>query len=376
MTTGLRSGGLIKVLGLLTIFAWLGTTPLAAALLPGVDHITQREFDGIRALLDAGEATETLEVKYQRLVQKQVFSDLQKLYDPRNASRLKITYASFEPDLYLDSHGTLNVSSGDDAGFGLHVIKRLELPLADGKWRTIEVNEHWAQERLKGGLFLPDELRVKVQVADGPRRVAGSEKMYLFDSFRLAWGPSREIAILRRSKFDGDAGKKKVMRVPVSAPFSCMGCHEDYSMADYFSESFNHRDEARNYEAIVPDAHYKIPLEKTRGFRQYLTNLRHRHGASRSFVEQVKKDLLDPAFSMEVPGIIPALERMKDSFGWLPEDLPWSRETYSSPLLALQQQATYPFEGLVYLDAIEDYFEGKYRWWDPEIVVPTRSPYR
>ena len=72
----------------------------AIPLIAGLEGIQQKQWDQIQEWLKLPEGSRDLEVRYQRLVQKQVFLDLLKLYAPENGAQVKVTYASFTPDLY------------------------------------------------------------------------------------------------------------------------------------------------------------------------------------------------------------------------------------------------------------------------------------
>ena len=346
---------------------------LSSQILPSLEYWDQTRWDQVQKWFSERQGSEALEMKYQQLVQRQVFSDLMKLYAPENASRVEITYASFAPDLLQNPSQAPLANFGEDVGLGLHVIKRLKVPVSGGGHRLIEVNEHWAEDRKSGGLFFPDELRVKIQVARPTVFAVKPTVIHLFDSFRLAWGPNREIAILRRSRFHSK-GSEKQMRVPVSAPFSCLECHHDTDVSEHFASPFLKPGETRNPNRIVQDSHFTIPLGDTKGFQQFLVNLKSRADISLTELTSIEKSLQNPATSMVLPGIREALQQNFSSTQWVKEDLPWAR-TYSSLSQAIWQQGAYPVAGQIFLDVIEETFEGKYRWWDPEIVIPPDRNY-
>jgi hypothetical protein len=329
-----------------------------------VPHLTPENIERIHVLLTppfTGRNLEQVETEYQEIVQRQTFADMKLLYAPENAAHVSVTYPAFHP-----SDG----KPGKDRGFGLHVVKRLTLPLGEGKTKIIYVNEQWPEDREgDGGLFFPDEIRIQTLVFEGPRHVPGSEKLYLFDSIRLAWGQVREIEIARRTRYayDEETGhnRLKLMRVPVSAPLSCIGCHHSPSP---LVKDFLGAGEAVNHEAIVQDGYFDRPLDETRGFRDYMSYLAKRR-APEKFVDRVRAALLDPAKSMEVPGIEAALARSAGAFSWLPADsgLPYGED----PLLWRNRQGVYQSSSGDWLvDATEDTFEGKYRYWFPEVAVP------
>jgi len=324
-------------------FLCMGALAAPRKLLPNLSHLTPQILERLEQSL----ASENDE-HYQTLLHAHTLSELRTLYAADNSSRVETVYASFAADLP-------GFHASDDEGFGLHVVKRLKV--AD---RTLLVNEHWPIDRETGGLLLPDEIRVQSQVFQGEARVPGSQDTYLFDSLRMAWGPDGEIEIFRR------AHVKDHMRVPVIAPRSCLNCHAT-DMSGSFAADFLESGEARNFETIVSDSHFALPYQKQRGLRQYLDFLKARHG-SPEFLSAVQQRLERPNENLNLPGILPALNRSSVQF--LGDDLPWNRSSYSSLHQAYGQQGTYLTEQGWYLDALEDIFEGKYRWWTPRIVVP------
>lgn len=355
-------GGVIKLSILFSIFAVNGVIQ-ATLVLHGLEHMTEERGKTLKDLLTSRASTanwEALEMRYQALVQPQIFSDLIQLYDPRNAGKVRITYASFTPEN----------GSGDDIGFGLHIVKRLTIHGKDGRSRRIDVNEHWAMERRTGGLLLPDEIRIKSLVFEGERGSRASQKLYLFDSFRLAWSESREIAILRRSVYDG-VHRMNTLRAPVSAPFSCQGCHLGRS-SDSFADDFLADEEARDFEAIVQPSCFQLPPEKMRGFREYIEHLKEMPSVDGNFIGEVEENLSDISRASTVPGLRQALIDQLHSLHWIHGDRPWAR-TYSYIGLAQYQQGTYLLGDTWYLDEVEEHFEGKYRWWLPEVVIPFPS---
>lgn len=302
---------------------------------------------------------EQAEIHYQEEVQRQTFSDLLEVYAPKNREHLKIAYASFTSN---DSQG-----GGDDLGFGLHIVKRLELPVSAGKTRVIDVNELWGEDTRTGGLFLPDEIRIKTMVFEGPRKVPGSEKLYFFDSIRVAWGVSQdEVALYRRTKYSFYDGKNyiKAMRVPVSAPFSCRGCHKPTSR---LANAFLKEGETRNYEAIVQDSHFTLPPEQMRGFQQYVDYLKASH-RSPEFIEKARATLKKISQASAVPGLYDAIQKavVANERNWLSEDEPQNGSSY----LYSGRQGYYQVDGRWMKDPLEDIFEGKYRWWEPRVVIP------
>ncbi len=298
---------------------------------------------------------EDFEVNYQSFVQPQTFADLQKIYDPKNQEKLLIAYPTFIPE---------KGSPGEDRGFGFHVVKRLIIPLPNGEKKIIDVNEQWAENQKNRGLFLPDEIRIKTRVVSGDRHVAGSERQYLFDSVRLAWNETNEISIARQTRYrnrEGNMGMKP-MRVPVSAPISCMACH-DAGTSHYIK--FLADGETRNHEAIVQDSYFKLSPKEMDGYQEYVDYLTSKK-VPETFLTKVKRDLEDPVTAFAVPGLYEALEQQRQSFSWLGEDDSFRPFTF----LTHDSQGVYERRGSWFIDANESVFEGKYQWWQPFTAVP------
>src|SRR5690349_7609777 len=189
---------------------------LFGVLAPFLSPADFKEIQRIQDAIKSDTNLEAAEKSYHVITQKQILSDLLTLYDEKNAEKLEITFPSFTPD---GPHRPMG-----DFGFGLHVVKRLTLELPGGETKVIEVNEEWAEDRTTGGLFAPDEIRVKTRVLSGPRFVEGSETQYLYDLLRVAWGPEAKSAkLVRRTRFTFHEGGNlhKRMRVPVSSPYLC-----------------------------------------------------------------------------------------------------------------------------------------------------------
>jgi hypothetical protein len=307
-----------------------------------------------------------IEERYQTLVQRQTFPDFAEIYDPKNEDQLQITYARFTQE---DQWG-----GGPDRGFGLEVIKKLVLSLDAGHTKTIVVNEHWSQDRNFSGLFYPDEIRGKTQVYDGARSVRGSERLYLFDSFRIAWAPEYDEdrgkpprpVLYRQSLYSTseDSRPLEQRRVPVSAPISCTRCHRS---GNEFAKDFLETGERMNHESIVQDNYFNQPIEATQGFTEYLEDLNlHRDPQDR--VEQIRAALLNPKRSMRVPGLYEALLGLAaNQLPWLAEDKEFTGlSMFGSTLLA----GVYPCSLGFCVDAIEAVVEGKYLWWQPAVAIP------
>jgi hypothetical protein len=301
------------------------------------------------------------EIQYQDGVHEQTMADLAQIYWPENADRLQVTYASFTPES--------SARPGDDRGYGLHVVKRLDLPVPGGGSRTIYVNEQWPEDKASKGLLLPDEIRIRTQVVSGPRRVKGSEKLYVFDSVRVAWGPfNRESQLARRTVYRraGNRNQLKVTRTNVSAPLSCAVCHNSGNrLADAFLAS----GEARNYEAIVQDSHFTLAPDRMRGFRQYIAYL-DKSRVDPSTIQRTKAALSQPTAATRVPGLLEVIvsTSKRGMAIWLADDL---AVLDSNVELVKANNGVYrDRSGNWWTDAIQDVIEGKYVWWEPVPVIP------
>lgn len=296
------------------------------------------------------------EQEYQATLQPQTFADVAAVYDPAHAARVETTFAAFTPE---------GATPGRDLGFGLHVVRRLTLPLPDGGERTIEVNEQWPEDRASGGLFLPDEVRVKMQYRDGPRRVPGSEDLFLYDSFRVAWGAEGTLPVLaRRSRYRDEPtrGKSRAaqMRSPVSAPFLCITCHR---AGERFARPFLEEGETRNGESIVQDSTFRKKLEVMPGWVKYEAYLRGR-GIDDAGIARARAGvdrLRDPQVLASLRTV---LLREPQVVTWLGEDVAIAEVPGT-----LLRQGTYARRGLIYLDALETLVPGKYSDWFPHTAV-------
>ncbi len=323
---------------------------------PGVPHLSEESAAFLQALRASGDGE-----SYQQRVNRHTLADLKLLYAPENASKVEVFYSGFNSD--TPDPNPKKFRPGDDLGYGLHVIRRLRI-----QDRNIFVNEHWPTDRETGGIILPDEIRVQFQAFEGPERIPGSELTYLYDSFRIAWGPSGEVEFYRQT-----SKHNPQRRVPVTAPESCMECHNPGTSQD-FAHAFLEPGEFRNFETIVADSNFRLPYREQKGLKKYLAYLREEKKAPGKFVERAAQLLETPASTLQLPDILAALRRHENSANWLPGDAPWARESYSSIGLAHFQQGSYLVEGKWYLDALEEVFEGKYRWWFPPIVVRGNIP--
>ncbi len=304
-----------------------------------------------------GKNLEAFEESYQKFVQAQTYRDLQSVYDPANRAKLQIAYATFVP------HGG---SPGHDLGYGFHVVKRLELTLPNGAVKVIDVNEQWPESGITHGLLFPDEIRIKTRVRDGERDVPGSERDFLFDSIRLAWDDQNgfEIARQTRYRWDGEKNKMRQLRVPVSAPISCLGCHHT-STIKTLSQPYLGAGETMSSEAVVQRSFFKKPLAEQHGYRDYVAHLE-AIGMEAEFIAKVKRDLEDPHTAFAVPGIVEKLEQEMAAFSFGQGDQPLEANAFYDK----DSQGAYQKKGQWFLDFIEEIHEGKYRWWNPTTVVP------
>ena len=344
---------------------------VAASALPLAPHLSEKDAARVREIVHgdlAGRNLEADEREYQRLVQRQTFADLEQLYAPESATKLQIAYPGFTAE---------GERPAKDLGYGLHVVKRLVLPAEGGGTKVIDVNEQWAENKRDGGLYLPDEIRIKTLVFPGARREPGSHALYLFDSIRLAYAENGTVSIHRRTRYrwNEESGKNelKTMRVPVSAPIMCQSCHRPGRAFERLSDDFLGEGEARNAEAIVQDSYFRKAFSEQRGFRAYVEHLEE-SGREESFIGRIREDLLDPKRSMAVPGLLEALRREVRSVSWLGDDdgideREW-RFWFPGPEL---RQGMYFRRGGWWRDAVETGIEGKYHWWQAVSSIPTAT---
>jgi hypothetical protein len=334
---------------------------------PYAPYLTDARLESIANLLK-GDRTrlnlEQEEMRYQDAVRGQTLADLAKVYAPENADRVQVAYVSFTPEA--------SSTPGDDRGYGLHIVKRLDLPLSGssgGETKTIYVNEQWREDKPSRGLCLPDEIRIQTQVTAGRRRVRGSDKLYVFDAVRIGWGPfNRDPQLARHTIYKRVNGKNEFRstRSAVSAPFSCTTCH---GPDNHFADAFLASGEARNYEAIVQDRYFRLAPSEMRGYKEYIAYLE-RSGAEPVFIQHVKATLADRKSASAVPGLFELLTSISDNDGivWLSEDSQL-QELYIE--VAKGYQGVYQDAGGRWrTDALEDVLEGKYVWWEPLPVIP------
>jgi len=336
---------------------------IPAADEPYVRHLSTERLAQVRTLLDGDRSRLNLEqeeMRYQDLVRQQTMADAALIYAPENVNRVQVAYVSFTPES--------SKQPGSDLGYGLHIVKRLDVPLESGDTRTIYVNEQWREEKVSRGLVLPDEIRIQTQVAAGPRRVKGSDRLYVFDSIRIAWNAfNRDPQIARHTIYKSVKGRNEVkpIRTPVSAPFSCATCHGPNNR---FAEAFLARGETRNYEAIVQDRYFQLPPAEMRGYKEYIAYLE-RSNVGADVIRSVKAKLDNPRTASAISGIFELLESPPvEGIVWLPEDSPL--DVADVNLVRSRQGVYQDPQGRWRTDSLEDLIEGKYVWWEPLAIIP------
>lgn len=343
----------LKIIGwVFTLFGCVGLTASEFA-----SELSEKDFARLEAILKLSRKDsdlETAEKEFQLIVQKQTLLDIVPFYDPKSKEDIQITYSAFIPQA--------QVRPGFDGGWGLHVVKRLTRKLSDGKIKITDVNEAWPEDKVSHRLFYPDTIRIKTQIYDGKRKVEGSDKLYAYDLIRLAWKPgTAQPKLCRQTRFRyvGKVNQTKKMRYPVSAPYLCATCH---SPASKVFETYAAKGETRNYESIVQDSFFKLPLKETRGFELYLKYLDEKKKPG-GFLDDAKKALENPKKTFTVPGLLEAL-RGKIEECWLPEDELAKEEE-------AERQGVYETaSGKYFRDALENLIPGKYSEWKPEPAVP------
>lgn len=336
------------------VFIWMSAASMAWGTSSRRPYLSD---SGARAVQETlGKSPESLnqepiERSYQQLVQRQTFTDAAEIYDPDNASKVRVAYASFTPDR--------SDEPGEDLGYGFHIVKRLELTLSDGATKIIEVNEAWPENKRDGGLLPPDEIRIKTQLFEGPRHVAGSHRLFAYDSVRIAWGNDGQIQMVRRPrKIDGRA---TVMRVPVSAPGSCLRCHAP-ALSRIYAESFARAGDAPDYESIVAPSFYGLPVERMKGYQEYLAYLKAPGNLPQ--VAPAVRDLANPKKASALPELAAEFRQRVGVYHWVGDDGSADRG-YGYGAGSLDRQGHYLSNGLILVDALEDFFYGKYDWLFP-----------
>lgn len=277
-------------------------------------HLTPSDVKEIQIIKDTpvSENLEAAEKRYHRITQRQIVSDLVTLYS--RLDEAEIALPSFTPDGPHRPDG--------DLGFGFHVVRRLTFTLADGETKVIEVNEAWNQDRKGGGLYAPDEIRVKTRVFPGPRHVVGSDEQYLYDNFRVAWGPGPDdVKFYRRTRFtwDGDSNTHKKMRVPVSSPLLCVSCHSSPTTR---AKRFLAPGESIDHERIVQNSQFRVPAAKSLGVKEYVRHLR-----AKAFPEEtiakISQAIENPRRAFHVPQLAGAWSKFlaEGTNVWLGGDL-------------------------------------------------------
>ena len=357
-TWGYYLGRIVLGIGLL-----FGAVSWASEFAP---KLSEKEFERLEEILQFGRKTHDLESgerEYQKVLSAQSLEDIEPFYDPSAQEKIEITFPNFIPEQ--------NPKSGRDGGWGFHVVRRLTRELKDGKTRVTYVNEHWPEDKISSGLFLPIEIRIKTQIYDGPRKVAGSEKLFGYDSIRLAWKRG-EVSpkVCRRTRFRYFKPTKenlsKPMRMPITAPYICSTCH---SAGSQLSKLYSEKGETRNYEAIVQDSQFGKKVTEMPGYVAYVDHLVAKKRPD-AFIADVKKALLDPKKTFAVPGLLEGLKKPAQDC-WIEGDTEVSADEKSGQTPFEDQQGIYfsPAKKL-FRDAIEAVFPGKYEEWEPAIRVP------
>ena len=228
---------------------------LAAIVPTAPDLATRQRLNELRSPPPRGVSIEARERAYQTLLHGYTSRNVARLYASIERPRVRVFYADFVP---------AGGPRGNDLGYGLHVVRRREFPTANGA-RIVEVNEQWEEDPATGGLFPPDGIRAKI-------RFEGNAHAY-FDSFRAAWASDGSATLWRATRFrwsDELATNRRVrMRVPVSAPLSCLGCHH---ARNPFAREFLRPGETPEPESIVQPGRFDEPLADGPGYRAYVAH--------------------------------------------------------------------------------------------------------
>ena len=292
------AGGLEDLLGLSQNMVHTG------ALLLGSEKnvnfptfLPEQDRTKIRTLLDYEGSITTRrkrEEDYSLLVRAQVMRDLSLLY---NSPRTQVTYASF----------TSEDNPGEDGGFGLHVVKRVDI--GD---KTVFVNEHWPFRR--GRLQLPDEIRARTRGfnRDKPARGApGSEDDYIVERFRIAYDVDDKPTLFTQRQFGSD-GKAILHRVSTGS-FDCTGCHKS---GNGFAASFTPSGAKTNAEsntqrtafAPLSSSTSEAVLRQGKGFEALMAYLK-KNGYSAQHRNAMESALLKhPQDSLRLPGFAALLD--------------------------------------------------------------------
>lgn len=228
---------------------------LAGMLSPIPDAATRARLDALRAPPPRGTNLEAREREYQALLHPFTALHVGRIYAEAERSRARVFYAAFVP---------AGAPPGKDLGFGLHVVRRWVLATALGP-RIVEVNEQWEEDPVTGGLFPPDGVRTKV-------RFEGDERTF-FDLLRVGWDADGLPTLWRTTRFRwqsaAESNRRVPMRIPVSAPLSCVGCHH---ARNPFAAEFTRPGETTTPDAIVQPARFDEPLAESPGYREYFAH--------------------------------------------------------------------------------------------------------
>ena len=363
------------------------------------------------------------------LVQSQMIENALKLYHAEVQGKVDIYLGEFAED----GENTANDLS---SGPALLVVKRYQEKLPDGKTFVVFVNERWplntertvsSDEKQKGHLFLPDEVRLHAIAFDGPRGVPGSERLHVFDRWRILWDQQTQPHLFRHQvygKHDAEMAKKwrqaadglldveegKLLkdpnerlqtRVPLTTT-SCFGCHRSGSQARlaFFDELRDpsvtgpENREARdklikkilaenNNESIVPEREFKKAIIDHRGSQEYLAYLE-KKGYTEEFVVHVRETLQDPTKvrqAMRLPGMVEVLDRMhKGGFSPIIPLLGQDglREHYRGSTVEVPRASYKNREGTEFIESYAPEHDtgillGQGAWWDVPLTFPPQK---
>lgn len=347
--------------GIFLFCFWVPLAQLRASTL--APHLTPHDIQEIRKLktaLGKSENLEEVEKSYHQLTERQILTDLIELYS--RPDEVEMAFPSFTPD------GPHRING--DLGFGFHVVRRLRYSTSDGEEKIIEVNEAWNQDRESGGLFLPDDIRVKTRYLSGERHVPGSDEQYLYDVFRISWGPTQNPPqIYRRTRYTWDAENKmnfaKILRVPVSSPLSCIGCHKS---PERRAKRFLSKGETIDYERIVQNSQFTVPPMESLGFQEFMKHLSETNRPE-SLKQKIQLEIQNPKQAFSLPIMSAAWRELlkQGTQQWLGDDLALSEDeipTYQS------RQGFYFYSKKPRLDILERVHSGKYESWFPQVAFP------
>ena len=296
----------------------------------------------IRSTSKGGRSREAAEYQLTRTLHQHVLRDALLLYqNEMNPALVKFTYASFTFD-----------KPGEDAGFGLHVVKQFK---TDKK--LILVNELWPIEN--GRLQLPDEIRFRTQafgsVSESTGSAADDENM-VGARFRLAWDDRDKPEIFFEPIFEED-DRSIPRRVPVSN-LHCVACHSgNHSFAREFMSEGRPLDRRQN---VQPD-YFDKPLAQSKGYIQLRTFLKRAafrrvidfKALETIFITNGRKNLALPTLSLALREMI--------------ETKKFSTLGYASVYGSGSGPGYFTYNKMIYRDAIRDIEEqsfGRGRWWE------------